>query len=1118
MRPSSSRRGAVVSLVQTAEPRARARSGVPPGRRYDPRDAGHPRPQWDRRRVGLRRGRPARLPQRGVCDAAQHLLDRRQWQQGAGRPAPAREPLSRDGLRLPGGPPRSRRRGLSDPSALRLAPGSRLRVAVPARLSGAGGALPRRARTRRPALAGGVRHGCLCSSLRGVDRPPARRRLGRRRRPRARAGDAAPLLRRGGLGAQPDGCAAPRVGRVAAAPVAAARGSRRGAGRARLCAARRAGTAGAGAGARPGTPGAARRAAPRLRRRRPAGARRLARHECARLRAIARRARDGEPADRSRRGGCRRDATPGRRGACRLRAGPARGGGARPRRARLARGRHALALAAARPGRGARPAGGGGCGGLSAGLAAGGDGAHPAPHANGLQRPPDPRSVVRPGGARRRVRLPRSGLGSAAARRRRRSPLPSARPPAARDADAVRDERLLGAAHAAACPAGASRLRAGRAAGERPRARPPGRGGPLLGRARLERRLRPAPERADARDGPSTAAGRRRTRVRGRDEPCGARPTARRHLGREALALRTDPGGSRATRTASGGARRRRVPAALPPVRRADARRGRRLPTRGSLPGPPRPGALRPRPLRVPAQRPSASSASLGFTRSRGRQARASPRRAAQAGARIATMSRARALRGFLRRHRVETLLFAAFWVSFACVLHTRPGWNVNSRLALTFAVVERGTLSIDAYHDREATGTNDKAYFRGHYYSDKSPALSLLAVPFYAVARPFLAASDEATRVVVARQWCTAWTVGLLGALAAALFYHLMRLFGATGDDALALTVFLVYGTNFGGYTSLFYAYAPATACLLLAYVLAVSARSGAGGKLSPERAAAIGLLISMAGFLEFTFGLAGAVLLGLTLATLRPRRRLAWIAAGALPPLAALLAYQHAIFGEFSLAYSHYAMASFREGMATGWMGISRPNLGVLYYITIHPYRGLFFYSPVLLFFFVGSGQIWRRAKSRRPDLLAAWAALVAYLLFNSSYYTWWGGWAMGPRYLIGMLPFLFLPILAAMQQGPRMRNAVLAAGCVSVALNLPVILVDPQIPEGYPPATLLRAEISSNLTSPWLTRTLSDFFRGQIAVILPLAKLSGLWPLVPLALLWAAVLPTARRWGRA
>src|SRR5215469_11181402 len=80
---------------------------------------------------------------------------------------------------------------------------------------------------------------------------------------------------------------------------------------------------------------------------------------------------------------------------------------------------------------------------------------------------------------------------------------------------------------------------------------------------------------------------------------------------------------------------------------------------------------------------------------------------------------------------KLASLLGLASFLSFI-YFYEGGGWNQNSRFDLLRAIVERGTLQIDAYH----TNTQDKAHFRGHYYSDKAPGLAFLAVPFALVAR----------------------------------------------------------------------------------------------------------------------------------------------------------------------------------------------------------------------------------------------------------------------------------------------------------------------------------------------------------------------------------------------
>ena len=75
----------------------------------------------------------------------------------------------------------------------------------------------------------------------------------------------------------------------------------------------------------------------------------------------------------------------------------------------------------------------------------------------------------------------------------------------------------------------------------------------------------------------------------------------------------------------------------------------------------------------------------------------------------------------------VAAILFLA-----SAYFYQDPEWNGNSRLDLTRAIVERGTLQIDNYHDDPEWLTGDKALYNGHYYSDKAIGSSLLAVPLY--------------------------------------------------------------------------------------------------------------------------------------------------------------------------------------------------------------------------------------------------------------------------------------------------------------------------------------------------------------------------------------------------
>ncbi|MBU1201539.1 MAG: hypothetical protein KJ583_01970 [Nanoarchaeota archaeon] len=85
--------------------------------------------------------------------------------------------------------------------------------------------------------------------------------------------------------------------------------------------------------------------------------------------------------------------------------------------------------------------------------------------------------------------------------------------------------------------------------------------------------------------------------------------------------------------------------------------------------------------------------------------------------------------------------LFLTFLIIYS-VFANIDGWNENSRLDLTRAIVDEGTFKIDKY----ANNTGDRAFYNGHYYSDKFPGSSFIAVPFYFVYKYTFGTPDIST------------------------------------------------------------------------------------------------------------------------------------------------------------------------------------------------------------------------------------------------------------------------------------------------------------------------------------------------------------------------------------
>ncbi|HVT45425.1 MAG TPA: hypothetical protein VMT00_13670 [Thermoanaerobaculia bacterium] len=369
-------------------------------------------------------------------------------------------------------------------------------------------------------------------------------------------------------------------------------------------------------------------------------------------------------------------------------------------------------------------------------------------------------------------------------------------------------------------------------------------------------------------------------------------------------------------------------------------------------------------------------------------------------------------------------------------------GWNQSSSFALTRAIVERGTLRIDAYRET----TEDIANIGGRVYSNKAPGLSLLAVPPYAVIHAIerRAGIDPGIPLVAARNMylCTVAICGVAGAAIPAMLYVWgRRRLGVSHRTAVLAALLTALATPLLPYATVLVAHVPNAAVLLAALMLA--RRDGAGS------AAASGAFSGLAALLNYLC-LPVVGLTTLLVALPRPGRlrRVAAHLRGAFPPLLLLAWYQVQLFGTIfrNPITAHEIFVSEKA-----WMGIIKPpSADALIGITISPYRGLFYLSPILLFGVWGLVRAWRAGRER-PALAFIAATGFLFFAFNITFNGWSGGSAIGPRYLVPLMPFLGIGLLSALGiEGARRRRIVTALvivlAIVSFANNFAATAVDP------------------------------------------------------------------------
>lgn len=394
-------------------------------------------------------------------------------------------------------------------------------------------------------------------------------------------------------------------------------------------------------------------------------------------------------------------------------------------------------------------------------------------------------------------------------------------------------------------------------------------------------------------------------------------------------------------------------------------------------------------------------------------------------------------------------LLFLLFFVTYAYFFQG-GGWNQNARICLTRSIIDHGTFAIDHFKEdargMEWVNTGDWAYYDGHYYSNKSPGLSFLAVPFFAASQMLLTRlmpGDPERQVLLSAYVSTLCTVVVLSALLCLLIFYVFNgVFAMSVNAALLLAVLFGFGTLAFSYSTTFYCHQPAACCSFLSFVLAMNIRYGA----SPHR----NMMAVLAGFsaaAAVVIEPSALIMLGgvaFCLVSVREGRSyIPLFLLGCILPGAVLAWYNYVCFGHplaSSYNYSNDMVMWKVEGKLFGFPGLRR-----FYELLISPYRGLCFSSPVLLMALPGF-LISLKRRQWRNELL--FCALISglFLFFMAGFHAWHGGSAAGPRYLLPVFPFLYLLAGIAFTRFPKLY---LLLGAVSLLINLSITVVGNEIP---------------------------------------------------------------------
>lgn len=376
--------------------------------------------------------------------------------------------------------------------------------------------------------------------------------------------------------------------------------------------------------------------------------------------------------------------------------------------------------------------------------------------------------------------------------------------------------------------------------------------------------------------------------------------------------------------------------------------------------------------------------------------------------------------------------------------------WNDGSHLAAAESLVDRGTFAIDRsifvevpdgrspYDPADAalarSGTLDRVYIDGHFYSDKPPAVGMLLGGLYAVLQSSLGIHAAANP----RRYC--WWLAL-GSSGLAYVVSVWSIFGIGVRIGLPRARRALLAGSFAMSTiALAYSRAVNQHELLLAVaavmflVLSQDARTT-----STSRGTwlCLGALAGLAYALDLG---AGPLLLAATLGLVWYRtRRLASVAmclAAALPAVALHHWLTWSIGGTLlplnSLERLEWPGSPFDAGNVTGRLHHSPGGVFVYAADLLLGKKGFLLHNLPLLLLGPALRSVWRRGQPARAEITAAlaWGAAtwLAYSLLSNNY----SGGAVSIRWFVPLLaPAYFMLAMLLREQPERIAEFLLLSG---------------------------------------------------------------------------------------
>ena len=374
-------------------------------------------------------------------------------------------------------------------------------------------------------------------------------------------------------------------------------------------------------------------------------------------------------------------------------------------------------------------------------------------------------------------------------------------------------------------------------------------------------------------------------------------------------------------------------------------------------------------------------------------------------------------------------LIFAITFAGYlACPpssqVHSDPRWSIQ----LALSIVREGDFDLDEYKNTDKPDEYAIITIGGHKYSFFPIGAPILAVPpvfGYQLINPHMYELIDGVHPVAQEV-----IASIIVALTAALIFLIARFSNSVGQSIIVTFIFAFCTSAWSTASRALWQHGPSMLMLAFTLYLFLLSRD------KPEliQYASIPLAYS---FVIRPTNAISIVLFSLYVLLFQRKffvRFLLWSLVIAIP----FFWINYSIFSTFLSPYTFPSSHSTNIGLRNFLTPSISQFLGVL----VSPSRGLFIYTPVVLFSLAGMTIKLRKFRWSNPEKMLDFILvliIVSHYLLVSSFWHWWGGYSIGSRLMVDILPFLvyFLNPVVSFLTNPSKRFVPIRAAFVAAIL---------------------------------------------------------------------------------